>query len=125
MQFIHSDHAPKAIGPYSQAIKVGDFIFLSGQIPLNPQTMKIVEGGIFAQTEQVFKNIKAVLEASQCTLGNVVKSEVFLQDLEDFQEMNKVYADSFGGHKPARNTYQVARLPLNSLVEISMVAYKK
>jgi len=125
MQFIHSNEAPKAIGPYSQAVQAGDFLFLSGQIPLDPTTMKLVENDIIVQTEQVFKNIQAVLKEAGCSLNNVVKSEVFLQDLADFQKMNEVYSKVFGEHKPARNTYQVAKLPLDSLVEISVTAYKK
>ena len=90
MQFIHSDKAPKAIGPYSQAIKVDNFIFLSGQIPLDPSTMKLVESKIEIQTEQVLKNIQVILEKADCSLENIVKSEVFLQDLADFQKMNEV-----------------------------------
>lgn len=125
MQFIHSNQAPKAIGPYSQAVKVDNFMFLSGQIPLDPKTMQIVDSDIVTQTKQVFKNIKAVLAESGYTLNDVVKAEVFLQDLADFQKMNETYAKSFVDHKPARNTYQVAKLPMNSLVEISITAYKK
>jgi len=124
MKIIASDKAPQAIGPYSQAIDTGSIVFCSGQVPLDPDTMKLVEGDITVQTKQVFENIGNVLAEAGLVLGNVVKTTVFLADLEDFAAMNAVYEESFGGHKPARSTVQVAKLPLGSLVEIECIAVR-
>jgi 2-iminobutanoate/2-iminopropanoate deaminase len=125
LQVIHSDNAPKAVGPYSQAIKAGDFIFCSGQIPLDPATSKLIEGDIKAQTYQVLKNVQEVLKACNCSLENVVKAEIFLADINDFAFVNEVYQEFFTNHKPARNTYQVAALPLGAKIEISVLAFSK
>ncbi len=122
MNIVATDAAPKAIGPYSQAIAQGGLVFCSGQIPLDPASMKIVPGGIEAQTEQVLKNLSAVLAAAGSDLSRVVKTTVFLQNLEDFAGMNAAYARAFAGHAPARATVQVARLPLDALIEIECVA---
>lgn len=122
MEQIHTDSAPQAIGPYSQAIKANGFVFLSGQIPLDPQKMQIVEGGIQPQTERVFQNIQAVLEAAGTSLGKVVKTTVFLADMNDFAAMNEIYAKFFGDSRPARSTVQAARLPRDVKVEIEVVA---
>jgi reactive intermediate/imine deaminase len=122
MNIIASEAAPKAIGPYSQAIRHGGLVFCSGQIPLDPQTMTVVAGGIEAQTTQVLKSLAAVLAAAGSDLSKVVKTTVFLQDLEHFAAMNAIYAQAFGGHAPARSTVQVARLPLDVLVEIECIA---
>ena len=122
MEQIHTDSAPQAIGPYSQAIKANGLVFLSGQIPLDPAKMQIVEGGIQEQTEQVFQNIKAVLEAAGTSLGKVVKTTVFLSDMNDFSAMNEIYAQHFGENRPARSTIQAARLPRDVRVEIEVVA---
>lgn len=122
MRAISTDQAPAAIGPYSQAMRSGDLLFTSGQIPIDPASGEMVEGGIEAQVHQVLKNLSAVLEADGMGLSNVVKTTVFLKDLNDFQVLNGLYADYFGDHKPARSTIQVAKLPLDSLVEIECVA---
>lgn len=121
---IESSTAPQAIGPYSQAVRAGDYIFLSGQIPINPTKNIIVSGGLKEQTMQVLVNIQAVLKAEGLTFENVVKTDVFLTDLSHFAEMNEVYATFFESDvKPARTTVQVAALPKGSLIEIACVAY--
>jgi 2-iminobutanoate/2-iminopropanoate deaminase len=122
MDSIQTDRAPQAIGPYSQAIKANGFIFASGQIPLDPATMQIVEGGIEEQTERVLNNLKAVLEAAGSSLDRVVKTTVYLADMNEFAAMNEIYARYFGATKPARATVQVARLPRDVRVEIDVVA---
>ena len=122
MNKIATDGAPKAIGPYCQAITHGGMVFCSGQIPLDPQSMQVVPGDIEAQTEQVLKNLAAVLQAAGSDLSQVLKTTVFLQDLEHFKKMNAVYERVFGSHTPARSTVQVARLPLDVLVEIECIA---
>jgi len=119
---IASTHAPQAIGPYSQAVIAGGFLFASGQIPLDPATMKVVEGDIKAQTERVLQNMAAVLEAGGTTFRRVVKTTVFLASMDDFAGMNEVYAQAFGDHRPARSTVAVRTLPKSVLVEIDVVA---
>ena len=119
---IQTDNAPAAIGPYSQAIKANGFVFVSGQIPTNPQTGEFVAGGIAEQTEQVLKNLKAVLEASGSSLDQVVKTTVFLADMKEFSGMNEVYAKFFSGPPPARATVAAAGLPRDARVEIEAVA---
>ena len=123
-QIISTPGAPKAIGPYSQAVVVpaGRLLFCSGQIPLDPKTLKPVGGGIEEQTGQVLANLAAVLAAAGSDLSKVLKTTVFLQDLEDFAGMNAAYRHAFGAHAPARSTVQVARLPLDVLVEIECIA---
>jgi len=117
---VHSDDAPKAIGPYSQAVSAGDFTFVSGQIGMDPRTGNIVEGGIREQTAQVLNNLRAILVTAGLSTKDVVKAEVYLSDMNDFAVMNEVYAASFlGDTKPARAAVQVARLPRDVLVEIS------
>ena len=122
MQSIHTDRAPTAIGPYSQAIRAGGMIFSSGQIPLDPVTMQMVEGGIAAQTEQVLNNLAQVLQAAGASLQQVVKTTVYLADMNDFAAMNEVYAKFFGETRPARSTVQAARLPRDARVEIDVIA---
>ena len=122
MESIRTEHAPAAIGPYSQAVVVGDLVFTAGQIALDPTSGKVVEGGVEAQTARAMKNIAAVLEAAGSSLSQVVKTTVFLTDMADFPAMNKVYAEAFGDHKPARATVAVAGLPLGARVEIEAVA---
>jgi len=122
MESIQTDRAPEAIGPYSQAIKANGFIFASGQIPLDPTTMQIVEGGIEEQTERVLENLKAVLETAGSSLDRVVKTTVYLADLTEFAAMNVIYAKYFGARKPARATVQVARLPRDVKIEIDLIA---
>jgi 2-iminobutanoate/2-iminopropanoate deaminase len=119
---IHTANAPKAIGPYSQAIRTADLIFTAGQIPLDPATMKLVEGDITAQTRQVLTNLGNILEAAGSSLSRVMKTTVFLADFNDFQAMNTVYAEFFGEQPPARSTVQVSRLPAGALVEIEAIA---
>ena len=122
---IHSDAAPKAIGPYSQAIIANGFVFCSGQTPIDPATGNLVPGGIEEQTHQVFKNLKAVLAAAGADLEHVIKSNVFLKDMNNFATMNGIYASYFTGSPPARSTVEVARLPKDCMVEIEMVALVK
>ncbi len=120
---ISTDQAPKAIGPYSQAIRKGSFLFLSGQIPLDPATMTIVGASASEQAEQVMKNLAAVLAASGASFGDVVKTTIFLTDLEDFGAVNAVYGRRFEGvEPPARSTVQVSRLPRDVKVEIDLIA---
>jgi 2-iminobutanoate/2-iminopropanoate deaminase len=122
MQTVHTDNAPAAIGPYSQAIVANGFVFTAGQVPFDPATMQLVEGDIGAQTEQVMKNVAAILRQAGADMSTVVKTTVFLRDMNDFAGMNEVYARHFGDHKPARSTVQVARLPRDVAVEIEAVA---
>ena len=122
MESIQTDRAPQAIGPYSQAIKANGFIFASGQIPLDPATMRIVEGGIEEQTGRVLENLKSVLEAAGSSLDRVIKTTVYLADMGEFAAMNEIYARYFSATKPARATVQVARLPRDVKVEIDVVA---
>ncbi len=119
---VHTDRAPRAIGPYSQAVVSGDLVFCSGQIPIDPATGEIVKGGIGPQTERVLASLAAVLEAAGARLADVVKTTVYLADLADFQEMNAVYGRSFAEAAPARATVEVARLPKDVRVEIDAIA---
>jgi 2-iminobutanoate/2-iminopropanoate deaminase len=119
---VQTDSAPKAIGPYSQAIKANGFVLASGQIPLDPATMQIVEGGIREQTERVMNNLGAVLQAAGSSFERVVKTTVYLKDLTDFGEMNEVYGGFFKETPPARSTVEVARLPRDVRVEIDVIA---
>jgi 2-iminobutanoate/2-iminopropanoate deaminase len=121
-EIIATDKAPAAVGPYSQAVRVGDFVFTAGQIPLNPATGHMVEGGIEAQTRQALTNLGAVLEAAGTALANVVKTTVFLADIGEFKLMNGVYAEFFPDDPPARSAVQAAALPLGARVEIEAVA---
>ncbi len=119
---VATDQAPKAIGPYSQAITGGGFVFTAGQVALNPKTGELVGTAIAEQTEQVMQNLTAVLAAAGTSLGQVVKTTVYLADMADFAGMNEVYARHFGGHKPARSTVQAAGLPKGARVEIDLIA---
>ena len=121
-QVISTPNAPKAIGPYSQAIRAGNFIFTAGQLGLDPQTMEIVTGGIEAQTRQVLTNLKNVLEAAGSDLGHVIKTTVFLSEMANFAPMNTVYNEYFTENPPARSTVAAAGLPKGGLVEIELVA---
>lgn len=125
MKKIDTSNAPKAIGPYSQAIRAGNWIYCSGQISISPETNEVVlfNGDVGKQTEQVLKNLAAVLEAAGGTLHHVVKTTLFLTDMNDFAAVNAVYAKAFGDHHPARACVQVARLPKNVQIEIDAVAY--
>jgi 2-iminobutanoate/2-iminopropanoate deaminase len=119
---ISTDKAPKAIGPYEQAIRVGEFVYTAGQIPIDPKTGTLVEGGITDQTRQVLENLKAVLEAAGSSLQRVVKATVFLRHMTDFTAMNDAYTQYLGDAKPARSTVAVAELPRGALIEIDIVA---
>lgn len=121
-QVIHTDSAPAAIGPYSQAIQIGDLLFVSGQVPIDPSTGAIVEGDIKAQAQQSLNNLKAILNAAGTNMGAVVKTTVFLADMNDFAAMNKVYAQFFQEPFPARSAVQVGRLPKDAKVEIEAIA---
>jgi 2-iminobutanoate/2-iminopropanoate deaminase len=121
-EIVSTDKAPGAIGPYSQAIKIGGMLFCSGQIPIDPGTGEFVSNDIGEQTDQVLKNLSAVLEAGGMDLGNVVKTTVFLADMSDFAVMNEVYGRYFDSNKPARATVQAARLPRDAKVEIECIA---
>jgi 2-iminobutanoate/2-iminopropanoate deaminase len=119
---IETDRAPKAIGPYSQAIQAGDLIFLSGQIPLDPTTGGVVEGGIEEQTRRVLDNIKGLIESQKLGMGDVIKVTMFLKDMSHFSLVNEIYAAYFPSSPPARSTVEVARLPRDVLIEIEAIA---
>lgn len=121
---IHTDNAPKALGPYSQAIQVGNFIFASGQVPIDPATNAFVEGGIKEQTRQSLTNAQSILKEAGASLANVVKTTVFLADMNDFADMNSVYAEFFTEPYPARSAVAVKTLPKGALVEIECIACK-
>ena len=121
-KIIQTEKAPKAVGPYSQAIQAGNFVFTSGQIGLDPVTGKLVKGGIREQARQVMENLRAVLEAANSDFSQVVKTTVFLREMNDFMHFNEVYGEYFPSDQPARSTFQVAGLPLGAVVEIEMVA---
>jgi 2-iminobutanoate/2-iminopropanoate deaminase len=122
IETIATDRGPKAIGPYSQAVRANGFVFLSGQIALDPKTQQVVEGDAAAQTERVLKNLKGVVEAAGSSMQHVVKTTVFLADMNDFTAMNEVYSRYFTAHKPARSTVEVSRLPKDVRVEIDLIA---
>ncbi len=124
-QVVTTDKAPKALGPYSVAIKAGPFVFTSGQIGIDPETGNVVEGGIEAETHQVLKNLSNVLEAAGSDLSLVVKTTVFLRDMNDFASMNAIYGQYMGGQAPARSAIQVAALPKGVAIEIEVVALLK
>ena len=120
-KIISTDNAPAAIGPYSQAVQYGDFLFVSGQIAFDPATGKLVEGDIEVQTKRVLENVKAIIEAAGMQLENVVKCSCFLSNMEDFVRFNGVYESYFGENAPARETVEVSRLPKDVLVEVSAI----
>lgn len=121
-EVVNSNRAPKAIGPYSQAVKANGFLFISGQLPVDCETGAFAEGGVEAQTKQSLENLKAILESAGCTFADVVKTTVFLKDMNDFAAMNAVYASYFAADCPARACIEVARLPKDALVEIELIA---
>ena len=122
MQTYHTDQAPEAIGPYSQAISIAGFLFTSGQTPIDPATGDLVEGGFEEQARQVLHNLSKVLENAGCTFGDVVKATVYVVDMADFPTLNRLYAEAMGPHRPARSTVQVAALPMGAQVEIDLIA---
>ncbi len=121
-QVIHTDNAPKAIGPYSQAVKAGNMLFVSGQVPFVPETMEIVEGDVKAQTAQSLKNVQAILAEAGLDFSHVVKSTVFIKDMNEFAQINEVYAEFFGENKPARACVEPATLPQAAKAEIEVIA---
>jgi len=122
MQMINTEKAPKAIGPYSQAIKFENLLFISGQIAINPQTNQLINAGIEEQTKQVMENIKAILQEAGLTFDNVIKTTIYLKDINDFAKVNEIYGSYFKEHKPARATVEVSRLPKDALIEIEVIA---
>lgn len=122
-EIIHTDSAPAAIGPYSQAVKIGDLVFTSGQISIDPSTGEVVRGDVCAQTKRVLENLSAVLAAAGASLETVVKTTVFLKSMDDFASMNGVYGEFFKNQPPARSCVQISMLPKDVLVEIEAVAY--
>jgi len=125
LKVIHTDKAPAAVGPYSQAVLAGNLLFVSGQIPINPATGELVKGSIEEETRQCLENAKAVLEEAGTTLENVIKATVFIKDMDQFGKINTVYGEYFNTHKPARACVEVARLPKDVNVEIEMIAVVK
>jgi 2-iminobutanoate/2-iminopropanoate deaminase len=123
-KIITSDHAPQAIGPYSQAVEAGGFVFVSGQIPLDPKTGQVFQGDIRAQTKLVLENAKAILLAAGCTMSGVVRSTVYLKSMNDFAAVNEVYGSYFPVSPPARATVEVSRLPKDVAVEVDLIAWK-
>ncbi len=122
---LHSVHAPKPIGPYTQAMRAGDFVFISGQIAIDPETGKLTGKNAAAQAEQVLKNIRAILTAAGLTPELVVKTTIYLANIDDFAAVNEVYGDFFHDDPPARSTIQAARLPMDALVEIDVIAMRR
>jgi 2-iminobutanoate/2-iminopropanoate deaminase len=123
-RIIHTPNAPAAVGPYSQAVEIHGVLYISGQIPIDPATGKVVEGGIMEQTLQVMKNIGKILEAAGCSYSDVVKSTCLLSDMANFQAMNKVYAEYYPENQPARAAFAVKELPLGVLIEIESIAVR-
>jgi len=123
-EIVATDKAPTAVGPYSQAVAVGQFVFTAGQLAIDPQTGQLIRGGIAEQTRQVLRNLAAVLEAADSSLDKVVKTTIFLSDMADFQNVNRVYEEFFPSAPPARSTIEVSRLPLEALIEIEAIAVK-
>ncbi len=124
-QIISTSNAPQAIGPYSQAVKAGNFLYISGQVPINPATGKLVETDIQVQTRQAMENIKAILQAAGYTFSNVVKTTCLLSDIQNFKAMNDIYGQYFPENPPARAAFAVKDLPLGALIEIETIAYKE
>ena len=122
VNYLHTDNAPAAIGPYSQATIAGGFLFTAGQIPLDPVTMKVIDGDVVAQAERVLANLSAVLTQAGCGWSDVVRKTVFLHDMADFPRVNEVYAKALGDARPARSTVQVSALPRGVLIEIDAIA---
>ncbi|MEZ8390135.1 RidA family protein [Vibrio splendidus] len=122
MEIVFSTQAPAAVGPFSQAIKSNGMLYLSGQLPLDPETMKFSASNVTGQAEQIFRNISSVIAEAGCEKESIVKTTVFLSDMNNFAEFNAAYSEFFGEHKPARSCVEVARLPLDALVEVELIA---
>jgi 2-iminobutanoate/2-iminopropanoate deaminase len=120
---IHSDRAPEAVGPYSHAIRAGHLVFTSGQLPIDPASGKLAEGGIKEQTRQVMENLRAILEAAGSDFSKVLKVTVYLDEMKSFAQFNEVYSEFFPSEQPARSAFQVAALPLGAMVEVDMIAH--
>ena len=120
---VTSAQAPQPVGPYVQAIRAGDFLFVSGQLPLDPMTNSLVRSGVGAQTRRVLENVKAILDAAGATLAHIVRTTIYLKNLDDFTQVNNVYAEYFPEHKPARSTVEVHRLPKDAVVAMDAIAY--
>ncbi|NLT96103.1 MAG: RidA family protein [Clostridia bacterium] len=125
LEIIHTDKAPKAIGPYSQGVKAGQFLFISGQIPMDPQTGELIKDDIQAQTKQVLENLQAIVSQAGCTLQDVVKTTIYLKDMNNFSLVNEIYAQYFPVNHPARACIEVSRLPKDVGVEIEAIVYLK
>lgn len=125
LEIIHTDKAPKAIGPYSQGVKAGQFLFISGQIPMDPQTGELIKDDIQAQTKQVLENLQAIVSQAGCTLQDVVKTTIYLKDMNNFSLVNEIYAQYFPVNHPARACIEVSRLPKDVGIEIEAVVYQK
>jgi 2-iminobutanoate/2-iminopropanoate deaminase len=125
MRFLHTENAPAAIGPYSQAVEIDSWVYTSGQVALDPATMELVPGGFEPQAKQVLSNLRHVLTTAGCTFADVVKATIYVTDLADFGRLNALYGEAMGDHRPARSTVQVAALPKGALVEIDLVARKR
>lgn len=123
LKVLHTTNAPAAVGPYSQGMKVGNLVYVSGQLPIDPATGELVSSSIEAATAQSLENCKAIIESAGSSFNHVVKVEIFMKDMNDFAKMNEVYATYFVDHKPARAAVEVARLPKDAIVEIQMIAY--
>ena len=123
-KIIKTDKAPQAIGPYSQAVEIDNTLYISGQVPINPETGKVVEGGIKEQTDQVMKNIEAILKEAGYSFSDVIKSTCLLNDMDNFKAMNEVYGKYYPENPPARAAYQVVKLPLGVMVEVETIAVK-
>ena len=124
-KIIYSEKAPKAIGPYSQAVKIENFLFLSGQIGLNPKTNKLENENLQSELEQIMKNITSILNKANMTIENIIKTSVFMKDLNSFSDFNNIYKSFFKEKFPARETIEVSKLPMDARIEISIIAYKK
>ena len=124
-KIIYSEKAPKAIGPYSQAVKIENFLFLSGQIGLNPKTNKLENENLQSELEQIMKNITSILNEANMTIENIIKTSVFMKDLNSFSDFNNIYKSFFKEKFPARETIEVSKLPMDARIEISIIAYKK
>lgn len=125
MKLLHTDRAPAAIGPYSQAVQVGDWLFTSGQVGIDPATGELVTGGFEAEARQVLANLSEVLANAGCAFGDVVKATIYVADMADFARLNELYGEAMGGHRPARSTVQAAALPKGARVEIDLIAHRR
>jgi 2-iminobutanoate/2-iminopropanoate deaminase len=122
MRFHHTDDAPEAIGPYSQAVEIDGWLYLSGQVALDPATGELIDGDFEAETRQVLKNLRAVLATTGCTFANIVRATIYLTDWDNFPQINRLYGEALGDHRPARTTIEVSKLPKGAKVEIDLIA---